>query len=191
MLGYLIGAIPFGQIFSRLKGNIDIQKVGSGNIGATNVARALGTRWGILTFLCDFGKSALVVFVALHIMNNINLAALSGIAAVIGHCYPVYLKFRGGKGVAAACGAFVVINPAAVGIAFLIFVALMIITRIVSLSSIMAVLNFPWISNLLDSSRMLIYSALIVALIITYRHKENIKRLIFGQEPRFSLKRKL
>jgi len=190
ILSYLVGALPFGQIFSRIKGNIDLQRVGSGNIGATNVARTLGIKWGLLTLLCDIGKGASIVFVALHLIKDTNLAAFAGIVAVLGHCYPVYLKFKGGKGVATACGAFMVINPAAVSLAVIIFIIIMLITRMVSLSSLIAALNFPVLSSYLGASKMLVYGALVVALIITYRHKENIKKLIHGQESQFSFKKK-
>jgi len=184
LASYLIGAIPFGKIFSYFVAKINIQEVGSKNIGATNVARNLGIKWGLITLACDIGKGALPVLLTLNLMRDELLAAFSGILAVIGHCFPIYLKFRGGKGVATACGAFLAINPIGVGISIMVFILILLITKIVSISSIMAVLNFPVISSLLGSPPLLVYSAIAVALLITYRHKQNIQRLLRGEEKR-------
>lgn len=186
-VSYLMGAIPFGKIFSYCIARINIQEVGSGNIGATNVARSLGIKWGLITLACDVVKGAIPVFFTLYILKNEYLAALSGLLAIIGHCFPIYLKFKGGKGVATACGAFLIINPEAVAISIIIFIFVLFITRIVSLSSLIATINFPVISIFFGSPVILVYSSITAALLITYRHKENIYRLIKGEEKKLRL----
>lgn len=187
-ISYLVGAIPFGKIISYVVSRMDIQEVGSGNIGATNVARVLGRKWGLITLIGDFGKGAIIVYIAQVIFNDDKLAALVAIVGVAGHCYPVYLRFKGGKGVATACGAFLVINAKAVGFSVLIFILVLLVTRIVSISSIMAALNFPVLTSALGVEPSLVYSSLIVALLITFQHRHNIRRLLRGEERTFSFK---
>jgi glycerol-3-phosphate acyltransferase PlsY len=191
IVSYLVGAIPFGKIISYLVGRVNIQEIGSGNIGATNVARVLGLKWGLLTLIADIGKGALMVKIANYIFNDVIIVSCIAVIVVFGHCYPVYLKFRGGKGVATACGAFLFIDMKAVLFSVLIFVVVMIITRIVSLSSIMAVLNFPILTSIIESEKILVYSTLLVALIIVIKHRENINRLMRGEEKRFSFRKKI
>ncbi len=190
VVSYLIGAIPFGKIISDIVGKVNIQEVGSRNIGATNVARVIGIKWGIVTLFADFLKGALIVYIAKNVIDDSILTAIAAVVVVIGHCYPIYLRFKGGKGVATACGTFIIINGKAVGFAILIFIVVMLITRIVSLSSILAALNFPVLTAVLGAEYILVYSSLIVALVITFQHRQNIKRLLTGEERRFSLKRK-
>lgn len=189
-ISYLVGAIPFGKIISYIVNRVNIQEVGSGNIGATNVARVLGIKWGIITLIADFSKGAIMVYIAKMIFNDNKLVALVAILLVVGHCYPIYLRFRGGKGVATACGAFLMINGKAVGFSALIFILVIVITRVVSISSIMAALNFPVLTRVLGVEQSLVYSSLIVALLITFQHRRNIRRLLRGEEKSFSFKKR-
>lgn len=184
---YLLGSVPFGLLLARLKG-IDLRRVGSGNIGATNTARALGRSWGLLAFLLDFGKGWLPAFLALSLApvdQAVPLATAAGAAAVVGHCFPVYLRFRGGKGVATGCGAVVAIEPLvflAGGAAWLVALALF---RFVSLSSLVMGVAFPVAAWLLRPEEpAFLVGALGLALLVFLRHQANLGRLLAGTEPR-------
>ena len=197
---YFIGAVPFGYIIARAKG-VDLQKVGSGNIGATNVARALGRKWGLMVFLLDGAKGAGPVLVARFLIapqigvSQYLLGALCAAAVVLGHIFPVYLRLRGGKGVATGAGATAALLPLPLLAAAAIWLIALLTSRIVSVASISAAVAFPTAHLLLAtnpfSNTMLpatLYAFLIAALVII-RHKSNIKRLIAGKEPRIGKKR--
>lgn len=191
-IAYLLGAIPTGYLLARLKG-VDIRKVGSGNIGATNVYRCLGKSWGILTFILDFLKGYLcaAIFPVLGEkggaeISGAHLSLLYGCLAVIGHNWPVYLRFRGGKGMATLAGALLGFAPLAMLIGVLCWLVFFMTTRYVSLSSMLAAVSIAGCSWWLYRGQILIPAALsVMGVIIIWRHHSNIKRLLNGTEHRF------
>ena len=197
-ISYLLGSVPFGYLLVRVFRGEDVRLSGSGNIGATNVSRK-SPALGVLTLLLDAAKGfAAVQFAAMywHFATTDNrrqlIMAASALLAVLGHMFPVWLKFRGGKGVATALGAFLRFAPLAVFVAVGIFVLTVAISRRISLGSIVTAALFPSTVWALRISRDPTVLALIgtAALSIIFRHYQNILRLISGDEPRFSMKRK-
>ena len=185
---YLIGAIPTGVILTRLVGGEDIRKAGSGNIGATNVYRVAGRKLGLITLLGDCLKGVVPVLVAQQWfgLTGNGLAAVA-IAAFIGHCFPVYLRFKGGKGVATALGIFLVLSPLAVLGALLVFIVVLWKWRFISLASISAAAIIPLLVILVSHSVPLFIATLVIAAIVIWRHRGNIERLRAGTENRFNL----
>ncbi|MGE4543393.1 MAG: glycerol-3-phosphate 1-O-acyltransferase PlsY [Pedobacter sp.] len=183
---YLIGAIPTGVVLTRLFGATDIRNSGSGNIGATNVYRVAGKKLGVLTLLGDALKGAVPVLIAMKLLGlgDAQVGAVAA-AAFIGHCYPVYLRFKGGKGVATALGIFLVLSPLAVLGAFIIFALLLWKWRYVSLGSITAAAAIPLLVYLNSGSLSLIVTTLFISLVVIVRHHQNIQRLLNGSENRF------
>jgi len=185
LLSYLVGAIPFGLLFSRMVGK-DVRQEGSGNIGATNVNRVLGKKLGILTLLCDLLKGFLPVFVVSFFLpptaGSAWVIALCGLAAVVGHMFSVYLGFSGGKGVATALGVFLFFSPQAILVALLLFIAVVYFSGFVSAGSLAAAAAIPLLLFLLGSSYEIVFVALIIAILIWIKHSANIKRLIAGEE---------
>ena len=194
-ISYLLGSIPFGYLLVRILRGEDVRLSGSGNIGATNVSRK-SPALGALTLFLDAAKGfAAVQFAAMYCQEPARLPlimAASALFAIIGHMFPVWLKFRGGKGVATALGAFLRFAPMAVLVAIGIFILTVAITRRISLGSIMTAALFPSTVWALRISRDPATLALvgIAALLIIVRHYQNILRLISGEEPPFSMKRK-
>lgn len=191
LASYLLGSVPFGLILSKLFARIDIRQHGSHNIGATNVYRNLGKKLGALTLCCDILKGFLPVFVVRQVTGSDEWTALAALAAFLGHLYPVYLRFSGGKGVATAVGAYIVLAPTLLLGGFLVFALVLALSRYVSLSSITAAVVIPlFMSFLADSySQAYLLVAVMFALMITYRHKENLKRLKAGQESKIGSKK--
>ena len=195
---YLIGSFPTAFIFVKYKQHIDIRKFGSGNVGATNALRILGKKIGTLVLLIDFFKGFLVVtliaaptysFLESLSLSEINLSeeglkAVLALVAVIGHIWPVYLKFKGGKGVATAYGSLLAMSPASAIIGIFIFVLIVKITHHVSLASITGVATIPWVIYLFKEPEQFFVFALFVAIIIFYTHRGNINRLLHGRERR-------
>jgi glycerol-3-phosphate acyltransferase PlsY len=185
---YVIGAIPVGFLVARLAGGVDIRSAGSGNIGATNVLRTLGTLPAIATLLGDVAKG----FAAVTAMRAIDPApgwvAAGAVAAIAGNCWPVFLRFRGGKGVATGLGAFLALAPWATAPAMLVWLAVLASFRYVSLASVMACLCLPLGVAILGYPRAFVVAALAAALVIAYRHRANIERLLRGEEPRLGQK---
>ncbi len=181
LVAYLLGSVPFGVIFARAKG-IDIQRVGSGNIGATNVARQLGKKLGALVLLLDAAKGALPVAAALWLAPGAWVAPACALAAVVGHCFPPWLRFHGGKGVATALGVFAVLDPPALGVALLVFALVYAACRIVSAGSLAAALAFPLAAWWLGAGRYELAAAVAVTLLIIARHRDNLARLRRGAE---------
>jgi glycerol-3-phosphate acyltransferase PlsY len=201
-VAYLLGSIPFGYLLVRVLRGEDIRKTGSGNIGATNVVRSGAKGLGIATLALDALKGALAVWIAALIAGSkynfcgdfaqhpcapaLRLMSGAALCAVLGHVFPVWLRFKGGKGVATALGVFCVLFPKAILVALAIFILVVVITRYVSLGSILGAIAFPvaayfmqnpdWLSLLLASS---------VSLIIILKHHQNISRLLAGSENRF------
>jgi len=185
VLSFLLGSIPFGYILGRLKG-IDVRRYGSGNIGATNVSRVLGRKYGLLVLLLDALKGAAAVLIARAAGLPAEYQVLAGISAIAGHCFSPWLGFRGGKGVATALGAFLVISPKTTLVAFLIFLAVLVTTRYVSLSSITAALSYPLLYKFFEKPSPLSFIVVSVgALLIVAKHHSNIRRLLRGEEKRF------
>ncbi len=181
---YLIGSIPTGLLFGKAYG-IDVRKEGSGNIGATNLYRTVGRKVGIFTLVGDCLKGLLpVMFVKFSALPP-EFAAWVGLAAFCGHVFSVFLKFRGGKGVATALGVFLALAPLAVAIAIALFAGMMFVWRYVSLGSISAAAIMPLAVFFLGGSRTVTVVTLVIAVIVIIRHQENIRRLISGNESRF------
>jgi glycerol-3-phosphate acyltransferase PlsY len=195
LLAYLLGSIPWGLILSRIFARDDIRLKGSGNIGATNVARETGVIPGLLTLAGDILKGAVPVYLALLAFGpadgsgDVYLSAVA-LAAFSGHLFPIYHKFRdGGKGVATAAGCFAVVSPAAVLAAFGVFIAMLLVTRRVSVASLSAAATLPVAVWIAADSAIMTAAAVIVALFIFMRHGENLKRLLAGKEAEFKLKK--
>ncbi|HZA55928.1 MAG TPA: glycerol-3-phosphate 1-O-acyltransferase PlsY [Candidatus Udaeobacter sp.] len=184
IFSYLLGSIPTGYIVGALAG-IDIRKVGSGNVGATNVARALGRKPGLLTLSADVAKGFVPVFVAIWLGLNPTVVALVASAAFLGHLYPVFLRFQGGKGVATAFGVLLALAPMATLILMGVFILVAVSTRLVSLSSIVTAWAAPITLWSLSYAPTVIATGVFFALLITARHRDNIQRLLVGTEPRF------
>jgi len=185
ILSFLLGSLPFGYLIGRLKG-VDVRKYGSGNIGATNVSRVLGKKYGLLVLFLDALKGAAAVLIARAAGLPTEYQVLAGISAIAGHCFSPWLGFKGGKGVATALGAFLVISPKTTLVAFLIFLAVLLTTRYVSLSSITAALSYPLLYKVFEKPSP--FSFIVVslgALLIVAKHHSNIKRLLKGEEKKF------
>ncbi len=180
LAAYVVGSIPFGLVVGRLKG-VDIRQHGSGNIGATNVARVVGKPYGLLTLILDLLKGFLPTWVAGH-MGGVEMVAATGAAAVLGHCFSIFLKFRGGKGVATAAGVFAAVSPAALGAALLVFGAGVGLTGFVSVGSLAAALTLPVALHLLHAPGQLLAMGWVLAAVVWWKHRANIGRLLAGQE---------
>ncbi len=185
---YLLGSVPFGLLFARAVG-VDVRRSGSGNIGATNVGRLLGRKLGILTLAADAGKGILPPLAAGWLLRDyadLELwLVLSGAAAFVGHLFPVYLRFKGGKGVATALGLFLVLSPWAVAVALLVFAGAVLVSGYVSVGSLLAAGLMPVTVWLLGGSPLKVGLAMFTALLIWLRHMDNIDRLLKGEEKSF------
>jgi glycerol-3-phosphate acyltransferase PlsY len=189
VVAYLLGSIPFAYIFVRAAGGGDVRRVGSGNVGATNAMRAAGWRWAILVALLDMGKGVLAVVLMRQATANPAWAAAAGVMAVVGHCFPVWLSFQGGKGVATAAGAFGTIALAPIGAVAGVWVVLLVLTRIVSLSSVIAAASFPLLLYFMKHPPMHVALCAVAAVsVIIWRHRGNMIRLVQGDEPRMGRK---
>lgn len=196
---YLLGSIPVGYLLVRLFRHEDIRSVGSGNIGATNVLRSGGKLLGALTFLLDMLKGSTAVYLGAVLGVLLipstpvrNMQALAAFSAVLGHVFPVWLRFRGGKGVATGFGVFLVAAPAAALAAITVFAFVLLLTRYVSLASILGAASFPFFAWYLvkgDRPPFFIAVQFAVALLIIAKHHQNIRRLLAGRESRFGAKR--
>ncbi|HEY3839427.1 MAG TPA: glycerol-3-phosphate 1-O-acyltransferase PlsY [Bryobacteraceae bacterium] len=190
VIAYLLGSIPFGYIIVRSLTGSDIRASGSGNIGATNVLRTTGRAAGIVTLLLDCAKGYLAVWLASWLTGgNPCWTSLAAVAAILGHGYPVFLGFKGGKAVATTVGAFLFLTPAAIAAVTLVFVVAVALTRFISLGSILAAGLFPLAVWLIAHPPFeVIYASLFAGAFIVYRHRENIHRLREGNERVLSLK---
>jgi acyl phosphate:glycerol-3-phosphate acyltransferase len=185
---YLLGSIPFGYLLYRIRAGQDIRTTGSGNIGATNVFRASGLLPAVATLLLDAGKGYAAVFLAARLTAGFAPAvAISALLVIAGHCFPVFLRFRGGKGVATGLGAFLAISPGAVLVCALLFASILAARRYVSLASMVAAGAFPFVLAIEgERSLALLIASLACAGLIIARHRDNIDRLRKGTE--FSLR---
>ncbi|MCK6445530.1 MAG: glycerol-3-phosphate 1-O-acyltransferase PlsY [Planctomycetes bacterium] len=197
LASYLLGAIPFGLVVARFKG-IDLRTVGSGNIGATNAMRALGKPLGILVFLLDVAKGAVPVLAGWLPFSTefeiapeakLSLQLCCGTAAVLGHCFPLYLRFKGGKGVATGCGALIALDPLIFVAGGLVWLACFYGLRYVGLASIAMGLAFPLVAFWLGHPGQLVVAASLLTLLILVRHRSNIARMIAGTEPKAGAKK--
>jgi glycerol-3-phosphate acyltransferase PlsY len=185
LIGYFLGAVPFGLVISRMVGR-DVRTEGSRNIGATNVNRVLGKKLGFLTLVCDCLKGFLPIYLAALFLpeseNKELIVVTTGIMAVVGHMFPVYLGFKGGKGVATALGVFLFLSPGAILISLGVFIAAVTLSGFVSAGSLLASGLIPVWLWLLGSSKIAIVAATIIGLLIWIKHHENIRRLLQGNE---------
>jgi glycerol-3-phosphate acyltransferase PlsY len=191
-----LGSIPFGLILANIFGSGDVRNEGSGNIGATNVARVAGPLAGILTLILDGAKGAAAVLLAERYSNGSAMwMIIAGLAALIGHCFPIWLKFKGGKGVATAAGVYLALSPLAFLAGLILFILVVAFWRYVSLGSISAAAAMPMLLYFLWAPHhapppMITFGALAVAMLIVYKHDANLQRLVNGQEPKFSFSKK-
>ncbi|ABF41139.1 acyl-phosphate glycerol-3-phosphate acyltransferase [Candidatus Koribacter versatilis Ellin345] len=197
LLAYLCGSIPFGFILVKLFLKADVRQTGSGNIGATNVARTGAKGLAVLTLLLDAVKGWVAVFAATifiaRVSNPANvdvrlIPAFAGLCAILGHLYPVWLKFKGGKGVATALGVFLALAPTPIGIVLGLFALVVLLTHYISLGSILAAAAFPFVVYFLYRNQYPAATYAIMgasSLLIIWRHRSNIQRLIAGTENRF------
>lgn len=189
LLGYLLGAIPFGLVLCKLAGLGDIRTIGSGNIGATNVLRTGNKPLALATLILDSGKGAIAVLLASHFID-FNAAMIAGFAALVGHCFPIWLKFKGGKGVATTLGTLLALSPILGGIACAIWLIMAALFRVSSLAALVAIGTTPIIAHYLFADPNLSGLCAMIAALVYLKHRENIKRLFKGQEPKIGSKKK-
>lgn len=185
IFAYLLGAIPFGLLLSKFKGR-DPRKTGSGNIGATNVVRTAGIGFGIATLAADILKGYIPVLVAIRCNQSPSLVALIGLALFVGHLFPVYLGFKGGKGVATALGVFLALEPISTLIAAGVFILVTVLWRYVSLGSLFCIGVIPPLFLFFRAPSPYIYLSVIVVFLVFMKHWGNMNRLRAGRESRFS-----
>ena len=197
-VGYLFGSLPTGHLVGRFLG-VDISKHGSGNIGATNVLRVLGRRWGYLVFFIDTLKGFLAVRAAFYLVQIARIGVerielvgiLAAITCILGHTFPIWLRFKGGKGVATSAGALLGLMPVAIVAIFFVWLIIFQLTRYVSLASVGAAVALPVVVGILILRKLvtdaaLLYFSVLIAGVVIWRHRSNLKRLLNGTEPRFS-----
>jgi acyl phosphate:glycerol-3-phosphate acyltransferase len=187
ILAYLIGSISTGVVLSKIFGKVNLQEEGSKNIGATNVSRLMGKKWGVVTLIGDMLKGMIPIWIGQWFFNGesetaIFFICLMALAAFLGHIFPIYLGFKGGKGVATAFGIFILIGPKALLIALPLFIAVVYFGKYVSLGSMVAAGVFPMLLILFNYNIYPVLLSLIIATAVIFKHKENIFRLIKGEE---------
>jgi glycerol-3-phosphate acyltransferase PlsY len=181
VMAYCLGSVPFALLLAR---GDDVRRIGSGNVGAANVLRASGVRAGVLVAMLDIAKGAASVVLAMRLSTDGNVPAAAGFAAILGHIYPVWLRFRGGKGVATACGVFTVLTPLAALPASAVFIATAWATRYVSLGSVLATIVLPPVAYAAGYSTAALTAACAASVLILFRHRGNLARLRAGTERR-------
>jgi glycerol-3-phosphate acyltransferase PlsY len=185
---YFVGSVPFALILARCWGAGDLHRIGSGNIGAANVLRASGVTAGVLVAMLDIAKGAAGVMVASRMAGSASTTAVAGFAAVVGHIYPVWLRFRGGKGVATACGVFSVLAPAAMVVSTVVFVAAVRASRFISVGSVLGSMMLPVTVWATGSPRPVVLAASAAATLIVFRHRSNLMRVRLGTERRVGVR---
>ena len=185
LVSYFVGAIPFGLLIGKIAG-CDVRLEGSKNIGATNVSRILGKKLGFITLLCDALKGLLPMVLAAYLLpdseNKEIVVCFTGVMGVVGHMFPIYLGFKGGKGVATGLGVFLYLSPLAIGISLVVFLASVFFSGFVSVGSLLASGLIPLWLYLLGASQVTIITATVIAVLIWVKHAANIKRLLAGSE---------
>jgi acyl phosphate:glycerol-3-phosphate acyltransferase len=195
VVAYLLGSIPFGLLLAKLFSKADVRKEGSGNIGAANVVRVAGPLAGILTLVLDGAKGAAAVLLAERYSNDsATWMITAGLLAMVGHCFPVWLKFKGGKGVATAAGMYLALCPPAFLGGLILFMLVVAFWRYVSLGSISAASAMPMLIYFLWAPHhapppVITFGALAVAMLIVYKHDANLQRLVEGTEPKFNFRK--
>ena len=179
---YLLAAVPFGYLVVRMFAGRDIRGEGSGNIGATNVFRTSGKLPGAMTLLLDAAKGALAVALTRWVLHDPRWEAAAAFVAVLGHCYPVYLRFKGGKGIATGCGAYFVLAPLPMALTLGVFIIAVLLTRIISVGSMLAGVALPLLVWWLQPDRGLLVSVAASAALVILRHRQNLRRLLKGTE---------
>ena len=182
-VAYLVGSVPFAYLLSRRQG-VDLRQVGSGNIGASNVLRTSGVRAAVLAMVLDGVKGALAVMLAQRLTAGPAVPVAAGLASVIGHIYPVFLRFRGGKGVATAAGVFAVLTPLSRGVASGVFLVAVWVTRYISVGSLAGAAALAATAVAIDAPAVVAAGASAALLIILFRHRANVRRLMAGTERR-------
>lgn len=185
LMAYLIGSIPTGLIFGKLIWKKDLRRFGSRNIGATNAWRVLGKKAGLLIFFLDFIKGQVGVLLGMCIIGTPAAMVLGGFFAIVGHIFPLFIGFKGGKGVATGLGVLSMLMPKITAIVFIVWLVLVLLTRYVSVGSVVAAALTPILAALFDVPNEFFAFALAAAVAIVWRHKDNIKRLKAGRENRF------
>ena len=183
-VAYVIGSVPTGYLLGKLRG-VDVRTIGSGNVGATNVARAVGKSQGIITLIADAAKGYLPVFTALQLGQDSLTVALTAIAVFLGHLYPLFLNFQGGKGVATGFGALLALAPVATLVLVVVFVLTVVATRIVSLGSLTTAVAAPLSLWFFHQPPVIVAMGCFLGAMVIIRHRANIQRLLAGTEPRF------
>lgn len=186
LFAYLLGSVPTGFLLGSLSG-VDVRQVGSGNVGATNVARVVGKKQGFIVLVGDVAKGFIPPFLSLQLDLSYGITSLAALATFIGHLYPVFLRFQGGKGVATALGIFLCLAPMATIVLIFVFLFVVMVSQVISLASLVAAGLAPIVFWIFSYSPFLIWLSLLIAVLVTVRHRENIQRLISGVEPRFNL----
>ncbi len=184
---YFIGAIPFSYIFSRFFGGIDIRSIGTGNVGATNVLRSVGIKIAIASLAGDLFKGVLAAWLGLY-FGGIMMASICASIAVVGHCWPIFLGFKGGKGVATSAGVILFLMPSVFLVLLVTFVALIAVTRYVSLGSVCGAIIVPLLVLITHQPWPYFIMCLLLAIIVLFRHRTNIERLRKGTEKRINEK---
>lgn len=189
ILSYFVGSIPFSYLIPKLISNIDIRKEGSGNTGTTNVLRILGLKVGVFAFVGDFLKGIVPTAIGLLYFGELG-GVIAAASSVIGHCYSVWLKFKGGKGVATSAGAMLILTPDVFITLFVIQFLVIFLTKYMSLASILSAALFPLFCFVYSKSITVQIFALFMGLFVIYRHRENVKRLIKGTENKLKIAQK-
>jgi glycerol-3-phosphate acyltransferase PlsY len=187
VVGYLSGSIPFAFLLTRSRG-LDLRDVGSRNVGAANVLRTAGVIPAVIVMVLDAAKGAIAVLAAGFLSDDPVVVMATGLSAIVGHIYPVWLRFRGGKGVATAAGVFGMLAPFATAIAAGVFVSTVFITRFISAGSIVGAVALPVAAVAGDVARPVIAGAVVSAVIVIHRHRDNLSRLVAGTERRIGLR---
>ena len=189
-VSYLIGSIPFSFMVGRFLGGVDLRKIGSGNVGATNTLRSLGAKAGLLAFFLDMLKGLLVVVLAACFNADLTIRLLCGVLVVVGHCWSIFLKFSGGKGVATSAGVLVCIALIPFFAALTAFLLSVVTTRLVSLGSILAAVVLPFATLLWAPSSEYVWFSIALSVIVLYKHNVNLQRLLQGTEERLGNSKK-
>lgn len=187
LFGYLLGSVPFGLVITKAAGLGDIRKIGSGNIGATNVLRTGRKDLAAATLILDSGKGAIAVII-MGLIFDYNAAMLAGFFALVGHCYPIWLNFKGGKGVATTLGTLLALSPLVGFITCMIWLVTALLSRISSLSALIAVGLSPLMAHILTGNANLSGLCALIAALVYLKHRENIKRIFKGLEPKIGKK---
>ena len=187
ILGYLFGSIPFALLVTRPLG-IDLRAAGSRNVGAANVLRTAGVAPAVAVMLLDGLKGAAAVLIARLMTGNLVVVTTAGLAAIVGHVYPAWLHFRGGKGVAASAGVFAMLAPYATAIAAVVFVGTIVVTRFISAGSIAGALTLAVAAAAGNAPAPVVVGAVLAAILVVHRHRDNVSRLIAGTERRIGLR---